>query len=107
MRWCMASRRRAEGGELHIATEIRGAMLELSISDTGAGFVPGGGAHSLDPIADRLRALYGDEATLKLAAMQDRGTRAILTLPYEPQREIRANALSPQLPPEPDIEVSP
>lgn len=71
------------GGSIRIATSIGQGKLRLAITDSGAGFVPGGPACGLDSIGERLHALYGDAATLRLKRMQEQGTQAILEIPYE------------------------
>jgi LytS/YehU family sensor histidine kinase len=71
------------GGSIRIATSTGGGKLRLAITDSGAGFMPGGRASELDSIGERLHALYGDAATLRLKRMQEQGTQAILEIPYE------------------------
>ena len=76
-----------EAGTIRIATHAEGGKLHLSIADSGVGFVPGRDASDLKAIEQRLHALYGDGASLRLERMHDRmpdaGTRAILEIPYE------------------------
>lgn len=76
-----------EGGTVRIATHAEGGKLHLSITDSGVGFVPGGDAADLKTIEQRLYALYGADASLKLERMHDgtthAGTRAMLDIPYE------------------------
>jgi hypothetical protein len=72
------------GGRIRIATHASGGRLRLSITDTGAGFVPGGDSHDLSSVEERLHALYGDDAQLKLERMQAQGTQAVMEIPYEP-----------------------
>jgi hypothetical protein len=71
------------GGSIRVATSTGDGKLRLAITDSGAGFVPGGRASDLDSIGERLHALYGDAATLRLKRMQEQGTQAILEIPYE------------------------
>ncbi len=72
------------GGSIRIDTRIGNGKLCLAITDSGAGFVPGGDGGDLDNIGERLFALYGDDAVFRLERVQDRGTQAILEIPYEP-----------------------
>ncbi len=72
------------GGTIRIETGIGDGMLRLAITDSGAGFVPGGDGDDLRNIGERLHALYGDDASLRLERIKDRGTQAILEIPYEP-----------------------
>ena len=71
------------GGSIRIDTHVGQGKLRLSITDSGAGFVPGGNAVELDNIGERLFALYGDDAALRLQRVADRGTQALLEIPYE------------------------
>jgi hypothetical protein len=73
------------GGAIRIESAIGGGRLRLTITDSGAGFVPGGDAGDLGSIDERLRALYGDDATLRLAQLADNATQAVLDIPYEPR----------------------
>ena len=77
----------ADGGTIRIVTDVVMHRLRLSIADDGAGFVPDAHAGGLDEIEERLEALYGGEARLRLERMQvdgiPRGTRATLEIPYE------------------------
>jgi len=60
-------------------------VLEITVEDDGAGFdettahMPG---HGIDNTRERLRALYGDRASLTVARAAIRGTIATLRLPY-------------------------
>ncbi len=72
-------------------------MLEISVIDDGVGFdheapVPPG--HGIDNTRERLRALYGERASLEITRRREGGTIATLKLPY---RELR---------PEPNGETS-
>jgi LytS/YehU family sensor histidine kinase len=58
-------------------------MLRVEIADSGRGFAPGGNSDDLRSLQNRLHALYGDEGTLVFEALSDRGTRAIIEIPYE------------------------
>ena len=70
-------------GAIRIESAIGGGRLRLTITDSGAGFVPGGDAGDLATIDERLRALYGDDATLRLAQLAGSATQAVLDIPYE------------------------
>ncbi len=76
-----------DGGTIRIVTNVVLHRLRLSIADDGAGFVPGAHPDGIEEIEERLEALYGDEAWLRLERMQvggiPRGTRATLEIPYE------------------------
>jgi two-component system, LytTR family, sensor kinase len=79
-----------DAGRLLIAAQIANDMLELSVTDDGVGIdlgfvVPEG--HGLANTRERLRALYGERASLELTRRAEGGTIATLRLPY---REITA-----------------
>jgi len=71
------------GGTIAITTEAEGGRLRLTITDSGVSFLPGTHAGHLENIVERLQALYGEDARFELERMRDRGTRAILEIPYE------------------------
>ena len=71
------------GGTIAITTQAEGGRLRLTISDSGVSFLPGTHAGHLENIAERLQALYGEDARFELERMRERGTRAILEFPYE------------------------
>jgi len=74
-----------EAGQLHIAARRADELLELTVTDDGVGLdaafvMPPG--HGLDNTRERLRALYGDRATLQLAPRAEGGSMATLRVPY-------------------------
>lgn len=79
------------GGAIRIESTIGGGRLRLTITDSGAGFVPGGNAGDLMSIDERLRALYGDDASLRLAQLAGSATQAVLDIPYESQAFVEAD----------------
>ena len=70
-------------GTVRIACVVGDGRLRLTITDSGAGFVPGGDEADLQGIGDRLDALYGPAARFRREHLQDSSTRAILEIPYE------------------------
>lgn len=72
-----------QGGTIRVEAAAADGRLRLSIIDSGAGFAPGAEAGPLAAIAERLQALYGDGATLRLERLPRRGTRAVLEIPHE------------------------
>jgi Histidine kinase len=70
-------------GTIHIRSEAGNGRLRLSVTDSGVSFLPGSNATGLDNISQRLHALYGDKARFELERMRERGTRALLEIPYE------------------------
>ena len=86
-----------DAGLLVITATRSGDVLEISVIDDGAGIdpvapVPPG--HGIDNTRERLRALYGERASLEITRRPEGGTIATLKLPY---RELR---------PEPNGETS-
>jgi LytS/YehU family sensor histidine kinase len=77
--------RRSDAGHITVAAHRNGALLELSITDDGAGLVaraaPAAG-HGLDNTRERLRTLYGDRASLEVVPAPAQGTVARLRIPY-------------------------
>lgn len=76
---------KSEGGRLDIAAEIRDGMLEVSVTDTGLGFMPKSTSSGvgLANIRERLRVLYNGRAELVIMVPRDGGTRATIRVPYE------------------------
>lgn len=74
-----------EGGHVTISAAQNGGMLELTVADTGRGLeaAPGrpGTGLGVSNTRERLRAVYGDHATLSLMPNTPHGALARLTLP--------------------------
>jgi len=70
-------------GTIRIMTETDQGRLRVAVTDSGVAFLPGTHTDGLDNIAQRLQALYGEEARFELERLGDRGTRATLEVPYE------------------------
>ena len=86
---------KAEGGVLDVAAEIVHGDLQVTVTDTGLGFAPGGASTSgtglgLSNIRERLKLLYGDRARLTIEANQvdgvAGGTRVAIVVPYLSRR---------------------
>jgi len=79
-----------EGGEVRISARAADGVLTLTVDDDGRGLTaprrPGraGSGMALDNIRARLKTRYADAASLSLQSLE-RGTRAVLTLPYTAQ----------------------
>jgi len=72
-----------DGGSIVITSVRHGDCLDLTVSDTGRGFVAGSGSGvGLSNIRARLSALYGDQASLRLAGNQPRGVQATISIPW-------------------------
>lgn len=74
-----------DAGRLIVAARRAQGMLELSVKDDGAGIDEGLVApqgHGIENTRERLKALYGERASLELSRGAAGGTVAILRLPY-------------------------
>jgi LytS/YehU family sensor histidine kinase len=77
---------KVEGGRIFIVATIEGKMISLEVNDTGTGTKQDdlietkgfGWSH----VAERLKATYGDKATINLVAIDGYSTCAKVTLPY-------------------------
>jgi sensor histidine kinase YesM len=77
--------RRTEAGRLVIrSTRTADGFLELSVEDDGAGLVAATDrkGHGLDNTRERLKTLYGDQATLTVTPREPHGAIATLRLPF-------------------------
>lgn len=77
--------KRSDAGEIVVAARRDADMLVITVSDDGAGIdtameIPKG--HGIENTRERLRALYGDRASLTLARRDGGGTIATLRIPY-------------------------
>jgi LytS/YehU family sensor histidine kinase len=85
-----------QGGSIEIRAVQQADRLRLEVRDSGRGFTgEGGSGVGLANTRSRLMALYGDGATLALAANQPRGVVATVMLPLR-----RAPATAPDARPQ-------
>ena len=82
----------ADGGRIEVSASRDGDLLIVTVADTGRGLLDAGGdteaasnelgsGMGLSNIAQRLQAIYGDTAHVRLSQNKPRGCIAILTLP--------------------------
>lgn len=76
--------RSAEASTIAIDARVVDDMLELSVTDDGAGFDPASTPFGigLTNTRERLRTLYGSRGTLALSSKPAESTRAIVRLPF-------------------------
>jgi two-component system, LytTR family, sensor kinase len=77
--------KRPDAGRLIIGAQRDGAILEISVIDDGVGIgadiiTPQG--HGVENTRERLRALYGERASLDITGREGGGTIATLRTPY-------------------------
>ncbi|MFN9806146.1 MAG: sensor histidine kinase, partial [Betaproteobacteria bacterium] len=75
-----------EGGSLTLSADISHGRLRVTVADTGLGFGAAGtagGGVGLDNVRERLAALYGGEASLRIEGNTPTGTIVIIEVPYQ------------------------
>ncbi|MCM3872773.1 MAG: histidine kinase [Pyrinomonadaceae bacterium] len=77
--------RHPDAGRLIVAARRTGDLLEISVTDDGVGIdvdvdIPKG--HGIENTRERLRALYGESASLVIVSRTEGGTIATLRVPY-------------------------
>ena len=75
--------RQPGAGALLVRARRDGGVLEVSVTDDGAGFDGRGPqGHGIENTRERLQALYGDRASLEYRGAENGGTVATLRVPY-------------------------
>lgn len=75
-----------EGGSLTLSADTSHGRLRVTVADTGLGFGAAGtagGGVGLDNVRERLAALYGAEATLRIEGNTPAGTIVTIEVPYQ------------------------
>lgn len=78
-----------DAGLLLVTAERSGDVLEITVVDDGAGIdptAPTPPGHGIENTRERLRALYGDNASLEITRRAEGGTIARLKVPYREMR---------------------
>lgn len=81
--------RHTDAGMLLVIAERAGDMLQITVIDDGVGIDPGVAippGHGIENSRERLRALYGDKASLEISRRSEGGTIATLKVPYREMR---------------------
>jgi len=82
--------KRIDAGVVLVRARRVGDVVELSVTDDGAAIDPRAafpGGHGLESTRERLRALYGERASLEVVPGAARGTLATLRVPYRELEE--------------------
>ncbi len=78
--------RAPDAGILIISARRDGDVLEITVVDDGVGIDPGAQlpkGHGIDNTRERLRGLYGEQASLEIVRRAEGGTIATLRVPYQ------------------------
>lgn len=79
--------KRPAGGELSIAAYRANGDLQIQVTNTGSLYPPNGAsAVGLENARERLRVIYGESASLTLAATQNEKVQATITIPFRQSR---------------------
>ena len=73
-------------GTVRLGARRDAGVLEISVTDSGPGLKPGvaAGGYGLTHVRERLRALYGEAASLRLEPVLPHGVRATVRIPGAP-----------------------
>jgi two-component system LytT family sensor kinase len=85
--------REPDAGVLIVAARRDGDVLVITVTDDGVGIDPAApipAGHGIDNTRERLRALYGENASLEVVRGPEGGTIATLRVPY---REVTGDEL--------------
>jgi two-component system, LytTR family, sensor kinase len=75
--------KKADAGRIDISAKVIGDHLELSVKDDGVGLKPAyAEGVGLSNTRERLRTLYGNDASLTMTPAAEGGTEAILHIPF-------------------------
>jgi two-component system LytT family sensor kinase len=94
---------RINGGAIILRSRLQGEKLVLEVEDDGVGIRPEndsttplsglvrpGTRIGMRNVRERLRVLYGDDATIEIISHPGRGTRVVLTVPVVPAEMVAA-----------------
>jgi len=80
---------RIEGGSITLRSRLSEGFLVVEVEDNGVGMplagegtlVEPGGGIGMSNVAERLKVLYGDAATMTISSADGKGTRVVLRVP--------------------------
>jgi two-component system LytT family sensor kinase len=80
---------RIEGGSITLRSRLSEGFLVVEVQDDGVGIALAGGSATVEPgsgigmsnVAERLKLLYGDAATMTISSADGQGTLVVLRLP--------------------------
>ena len=78
-----------DAGMLRVTAERVGDVLQVTVINDGVSIDPSvapPAGHGIENTRERLRALYGDSASLEVASRPEGGTIATLRVPFKPQK---------------------
>ena len=86
--------KRADGGGIAVAADVRDGMLEMSVRDDGPGSADecrSGNGHGvgLNNTRERLRVLFGERQSVTVRNLEPRGLEVLLRIPYQHARRER------------------
>lgn len=79
-----------DAGFLQVTAERVGDTLQVTVINDGVSIDPNvapPAGHGIDNTRERLRALYGDSASLEIVPRPEGGTIATLRVPFKPQKD--------------------
>ena len=82
--------RHPDAGFLLVTAERVADTLQVTVINDGVSIDPNvapPAGHGIDNTRERLRALYGDKASLEILPRPEGGTIATLRLPFRPQKD--------------------
>jgi two-component system, LytTR family, sensor kinase len=85
-----------EGGSIYVRSSVTEGMLNIEVEDDGVGMTVPGGSASVMPgpgigmsnVAERIKVLYGETASMRVSSSEGKGTRVTIRVPVLDQMEV-------------------